>query len=474
MPPSEKAARDAATLRPFRPGLAFSFFNAITWQIALGTPMVLYAEALGASTFVVGTVYAFVFLLTPIQALATSLLPRFGFKRLMLFCWMARSLFLLPLVWLAWERPSSGSVWAIALFVFSVFAFCFFRAVGSCGYVPWLYSLIPDSLRGRYFGSAQIWMGLSSVSTLLFCSILFSEFAVYLALFWQYIVAFAGSLLSFASLAALPDGKRPKANSLAQTLAVARRYLLRPGPYRHILSVHIVLATCASSLPPFAAYYLKAEVGLSESRILALATLQSLGVILSAFFVRRTLDIAGPRSIFLLGVLLYAVLATLWLAETGGLGGGFGLYVTLYVLVGVAACFWFTAHLNYLPYVIEENDRPLMVAVNSSLVSLVSGVAPVLWGLALKETGPQGGTAVDATWFRVYFVCLMLVAVALVPALMRIRLRKFDRGREIRVTTEALRPFRAITAFAAAHPEGRYEEGSGPRPEARPPRKEGP
>ena len=42
-------ARSDPELAPFRPGLVFAFFNAIAWQIGIGTPMVLFAEELGAT-----------------------------------------------------------------------------------------------------------------------------------------------------------------------------------------------------------------------------------------------------------------------------------------------------------------------------------------------------------------------------------------------------------------------------------------
>jgi hypothetical protein len=51
----------------FRSGIVFAFFNALSWQIGIGTPMVLFAEQLGATPFQVGLAYSFVFVLTPVQ-----------------------------------------------------------------------------------------------------------------------------------------------------------------------------------------------------------------------------------------------------------------------------------------------------------------------------------------------------------------------------------------------------------------------
>ena len=98
-------AKSDPELAPYRAGLLFGFFNALTWQIAIGTPMVLFAERLGASSFQVGLVYSFVFLLTPVQVAATALLPHFGFKRVTLGGWGIRSFFLMVPIWLALLAP---------------------------------------------------------------------------------------------------------------------------------------------------------------------------------------------------------------------------------------------------------------------------------------------------------------------------------------------------------------------------------
>ncbi len=41
-------------LYPYRHGLYFAFYNALNWQVALGTPTVLFMQQLGANSFEVG------------------------------------------------------------------------------------------------------------------------------------------------------------------------------------------------------------------------------------------------------------------------------------------------------------------------------------------------------------------------------------------------------------------------------------
>ncbi|MCC5022112.1 MAG: hypothetical protein J6386_04590 [Candidatus Synoicihabitans palmerolidicus] len=96
--------------------------------------MGLFCEELGASAVQVGLAYSFVCILTPIQILATALLPRFGYgyKRVMLGGWAARSVFLALPVWLAIVAPRWGvQPWMAPALVGSVFWFGFFRTIGA-------------------------------------------------------------------------------------------------------------------------------------------------------------------------------------------------------------------------------------------------------------------------------------------------------------------------------------------------------
>ena len=130
-------AKSDPELVPYRPGIVFAFFNALSWQIGIGTPMVLFAEQLGASPFEVGLAYSFVFVLTPVQILSTALLPRFGYKAVMLGGWGTRSVFLgvpalLALLALGGERP-----WMVHALVWSVFFFCLCRSIGAASGISW-------------------------------------------------------------------------------------------------------------------------------------------------------------------------------------------------------------------------------------------------------------------------------------------------------------------------------------------------
>ncbi len=435
------------SLRPYRAGLLFGMFNAMTWQIALGTPMVLFAERLGASAFAVGLAYSFVLLLTPIQVLATAWLPRFGYKRVMLSGWSLRSVFLLPPIVIAGMAPATGSVALVACFIGAVFFFTLFRAIGNCAYLPWLNGMLPEAIRGRYFASEQMAAGVGGIATLVLSVLSFRLLPLYAALLLQYLFAFLGSWLSALSLRRLPDGPRPAAMPLREVVRDAPRLVVRPGAFRSFLIVGVLGGAAFSAIPPFCAYYLRVVGGFSAAEVVLFTTVQYGGVFAGAMLLRDHLDRIGARPFFLGSLALYAGLAVFWLlALRAGGAGSVALHV-VHFLLGIAASAWFNATMKFLPQVVDPERRALGYSVHGAVTAVMSGLAPVLWGLVLK--GDPGRPSMDIAAFQAFFVVALVGTVGL--ALLARRLPEASPEREGAWATGqfGLRPFRTLGALAS-------------------------
>ena len=438
-------AKSDPELAPFRSGLLFGFFNALTWQIAIGTPMVLFAERLGATSFQVGLAYSFVFLLTPVQVAATALLPRYGFKRVSLGGWSARSVFLALPLGLAWLAPEVGRPWMVGTLVWSVFLFCLFRSVGAAAMTTWFMGFLPPNVRGRYFANDQFFSGIAGVGTLIACAVLFAVLPIYAALLVQYAIALTGSTLSYYSLKQLPDIERPAHVSLRAVLRDTPRHMFAPSRFRDYLWPAVWYTVITTSIPPFAAYYLKVGAHFSPGRIMGFEVLRYCGVISGAWLIRRRIDTTGARPFFQLSLLLTALSAVgWWLYLRHGLGGTaamFGLYFT----VGLGAVCWTIANLNYLPKVAPASERALFVSIHGAVTACLGGGAPVLWGLVLKSTGPNGAPGINAGMFQWFFVSALASACVLAVIVARLHEDTAKPVEPIIIGNAILNPFRAVS-----------------------------
>src|SRR6266581_7839561 len=72
----------------------FSLFNALSYQIVLSSPMVLYAKSLQASATVLGIIAGMMPLLVIFQIPAASYIDRVGYKRFVYGGWGVRVMFI--------------------------------------------------------------------------------------------------------------------------------------------------------------------------------------------------------------------------------------------------------------------------------------------------------------------------------------------------------------------------------------------
>lgn len=406
------------TLRPYRQGLYFAFFNALNWQIATATPTVLFMAWLGADSFETGLVYAWPLLLTPVQVFATVLLPRLGFKRLTMAGWGARSWFLvvpLALTVLARHGASSGMIVAM---VAAMFCYSLSRSVGAAAITTWLQGLVPEAVRGRYWSTDQMMGGAASVSTLVLCAACFSWLPQSPAFTVLYLFSIAGAWLALRCLRALPDIERPTVMSLGTIRAETPRHLFGAGPFRPYLWLAVLYFVVSTPLVPFSAYYLKAVAGTSPASIMGYTILQYAGVIGGNWFMRSRIDRTGAKPFFRLSFALLGVVAGGWLLSLQWNALTPWLMPGLYVMLGAATGMFTAANVSYLAKIIPEAERALPVSLHGAISYFTGGLAPVAWGLVLKAGGPVPSLNLPA--FQWFFIVTLAGAAALVALVNRL------------------------------------------------------
>ncbi|MDP1579045.1 MAG: MFS transporter [Candidatus Didemnitutus sp.] len=428
-------------LYAYRRGLHFAFFNALNWQVAVGTPTVLFMEHLGANPFEVGLVFAWTFLLTPAQVVATTLLPRLGFKKLTLLGWGARGWFLLVPLGLSLYAPESRVGWSIYSMVTAMFFYSLSRAVGAAAITSWLYGLVPASIRGRYWSTDQMMGGIAAVGTLAVCALLFAVLPPYWAFTIQYLIAIFGAWMALRCLGSLPDVERPKTMSLRYVASKTPKLMFQPGAFRYYLWVAVLFFVVTTPIGPFTAFYLKSSVGLGAWQIMLFTMLQYLGVIAGNWFMRSRTDRVGAKPFLRLSFSTYAVIGAGWWCYLHA-GGWMGAALpVLYFLVGVGAGCFTTSNLNFLAKNLPEGDRALAVAVHSAITAFLGGFSPALWGFYLRGSD---GKSLDLAAFEIFFICTVVGAVALLLLSRRLT-EKTGHVKPLLEGSWLLRPFRAMT-----------------------------
>jgi hypothetical protein len=173
--------------------------------------------------------------------------------------------------------------------------------------------------------------------------------------------------------------------------------------------------------------------------------LRYLGVITGAWLLRRRIDQTGSKPFFLLALVLYAMVAVLWLLFLNGLVGSSGALFGIYFVVGLGAVCWNLANMNYLPQIVPAEDRALCISIFAAVTSFLGGCSPIFWGLFLKGTNADGTPGIDAGMFQWFFICLLVSVTILSVLVSRLQEDIETEFEPIIIGNALLRPFRAAT-----------------------------
>src|SRR5690349_24943681 len=127
----------------------FSTFNALSYQIVLSSPMVLYAKTLRASATVLGIIAGMMPLLVIFQIPAANYIPRVGFKRFVYAGWGTRVMFIFVMALVPLTGRFLEAQTRLALLLMLLFCFNLSRGISSCAWLPWITVLVPPNLRGK-------------------------------------------------------------------------------------------------------------------------------------------------------------------------------------------------------------------------------------------------------------------------------------------------------------------------------------
>ena len=123
------------------------------------------------------------------------------------------------------------------------------------------------------------------------------------------------------------------------------------------------------------------------------------------------------------------LVSLLWLGILSGDGAGISVLWLVYALFGVAIGLSQAAHFTYLPELSVPEKRPVTIAIFGAVVGVLSGLAPTLWGLALRSGA--GAPGIDEPTFALFFaaaIAMCALGIWLLNSLPEVR-PSFSEGR---------------------------------------------
>src|SRR5437016_12501070 len=198
----------------FPPGMAnafvFATFNALSFQIVLGSPMVLYARSLEASATVLGIIAGMMPLLVIFQVPAAAHIGRVGYKKFVYAGWGTRVMFIFGIALVPLTGSFLSRTTQLALILFLLFGFNLSRGISSAAWLPWITTLVPLEIRGKYLAREAGCVHVASCAAMMFSALCLGQ----QARAWQFSILFGFSavagVISLNFLKRIPDVEPPE------------------------------------------------------------------------------------------------------------------------------------------------------------------------------------------------------------------------------------------------------------------------
>lgn len=389
----------------------FSFFNAVSFQVILGAPVVLYAKSLGASSSVLGVIAGLTPLLTVLQFVAARLLHRTGYRRLVLAGWTTRSFFtcaiaVLPL----WPGLQDGQrLW---LLLSALFAFNALRGFASGAWLPWITAIVPENVRGRFLSRDQAFMHLGCFVALFVSSGMSGgqpDPSRYAAVF---VLGAVGALISLWFIGRIPE---------AESVEVIRRSsepvpwlaMIKHAPFARLLVFSLLYSAVIGGVGVFTVEFLSVSEKFGENTILFLGALAFIGALAGLGITGPWLDTTGSKPWLNRSLLLFALVVAGWLLlSAGALPHRPWVVGVLNFFGGVAGAIFGVANTRIVMASVPLMGRNHFFALFTVLTGLALGVSPVVWGLVLDLLGSMDVrmAGVHINCYTVYFAVVFILA----------------------------------------------------------------
>ena len=388
----------------------FQFFNAVSFQIMMGAPIILFAKSLNASSTVLGIIASFTPLMTVFQLPAAQHLDRYGYKQFVLMGWSLRTVFIFVVavvpVMVFLDASSRMAVLLASLFIFNLL-----RGISSTAWMPWITELIPEAKRGRFLSVDQIFMYGGCLLALLASAVVMTGHVDP----WEYSLVFLISALG--GTASLQFIKRMPEVPASETVRrssqrVPWRAMLVYPPFRELLVFNVIYTAVIGSLGVFTVEYLRDESHFEVSTVLYLSAFSFVGAMGVLPFVGSVIDSMGSKPLMRAGIGIYCGVILVWcLMAAGVLPCTMWLVAVINFLSGTAAAVFNVANVRITMATMPEMGRNHFFALFTVITSLGLGAAPVAWGVTLDIIGTYEVVTGVFHWKRhsIYFLALLLL-----------------------------------------------------------------
>lgn len=399
----------------------FQVYNSMSFSIVLGLPMMLYFKNLGASGTILGVLGSLAPLFTLLQIPAAKLVEKTGYRAFVLRGWSIRSFFIIGMLIVPILPGAINPSSKMVLMLFFLIGYNASRGFSSCGFLPWMSQLVPESVRGRFVSNDMMCSLISIVATSLLGALIFKLMDNDLGFTLIFGIALIGAFTSLYFLKRIPDV--PVAIESSSAEPVPWKKLLNYGPFKKFLFFNFIIIVAWSAGGVISVPMIRDHFGISDEKFMLLNASWGVFFILGAYLSRKILDRVGSKPLLVLALLIQVLHMVGWSALSSGVLP-FNLFTVglQQATWGLGFALFQTANMRMVMGLVPVMGRSHFFAIFSVSNSITAGLFPIFWGMVydgLLGTHSQWG-GWDWNVFSIIYLLIAGIASASIWALYRV------------------------------------------------------
>ncbi|HSU97665.1 MAG TPA: MFS transporter [Gemmatimonadaceae bacterium] len=386
---------------------AHAIAQTVMAQLTGGVFLTGFALALGAGSFMIGLLAAIPLATKVAQLVLSWWIERAGHWRRWTIAGAAvsrTSLLLVAVLAVTQGYPSIRLALLVAILALSSLA----ASVFELSFLTWMAELIPEPLRGVFWGKRGRNAGIVGIIASILASLLLDKSsATSSALQPGFAVVFgAGALIGIGGivfLRTLPAPRRQHSREDGVDLASTLRTPLRDRNYRLFLIFSALWSFTSGAMAPFYMVYMLRRLDLSFLEVTILTAITNSLMALTQTHWGRLGDHFGTKPVLRIGAYLIALTPLMWLATAPGRAWP---VVIVQILSGVGWSAFHVSQSNLVLKLAPADNRPSYLGSFGAATGLAEGTAPLIGGALLALIATSNVPTV-----RVFHVMMLIQLV---------------------------------------------------------------
>jgi MFS family permease len=398
--------------------------------------MVLYAKALGASATVLGIITGMMPLLVISQIPAANYIGRVGFKKFVYAGWGTRVAFIFAIAivpLLTFLLPATR----LSLILFLLFIFNVSRGISSAAWLPWISSLVPATIRGKYLATEQAFIGVASAMAFIIAAACLGNTPRPAQFALIFLISGIAGMISLRFLKQIPDAPVPEEIKTSRQ-PVPWRAMIEFRPFKRLLIMNLGWSFAYGGISAFTVAFLRSQAQMPEATILYLGSVFFLGGVLSLWFGVH-LDRLGSKPVMIVSSLLWLAILSAWFFLAARIL--LPTHLTILVLqffMGVGASLFTIANVRLTMVITPELGRTHFFALYSVVANSSLGIAPILWGIMIDYFAKTEVVWQGLYWNRYTFFFFGAELIFVLTLILKLNLEEKSAGKVEELMREIL------------------------------------